>query len=107
MEPQPPSEQKTKEAQPQKVKEKMPCGIRLRLYQEAGSFVRYIGIIRTAASSTPTCLVYNIFRYSQIYKYQSQLLSKRDDCILTTETASHMNRNHHCRVRIALRTLIT
>ena len=40
-----------------------------------GSFVRTIGIARAKASFALTCLVYNIFRYCQINKYQPQLLS--------------------------------
>ena len=40
-----------------------------------GSFVRTIGIVRAAASFALTCLVYNIFRFCQINKYQTQLLS--------------------------------
>lgn len=40
-----------------------------------GSFVRSIGIARASASFALTCLVYNIFRYCQINKYQPQLLS--------------------------------
>ena len=40
-----------------------------------GSFVRAIGIARAKASFALTCLVYNIFRYCQINKYQPQLLS--------------------------------
>lgn len=40
-----------------------------------GSFVRTIGIARAKANFVLTCLVYNIFRYCQINKYQPQLLS--------------------------------
>ena len=40
-----------------------------------GSFVRSIGIVKAAANFALTCLVYNIFRYIQINKYQSLLLS--------------------------------
>ncbi|EFA96636.1 IS5 family transposase [Hoylesella timonensis] len=40
-----------------------------------GSFVRTIGIARAKANFAHTCLVYNIFRYCQINKYQPQLLS--------------------------------
>ncbi len=40
-----------------------------------GSFVRSIGIVRATASFALTSLVYNIFRYCQINKYQPQLLS--------------------------------
>lgn len=40
-----------------------------------GSFVRSIGIVRAKAASAITCLVYNIFRYVQINKFQPQLIS--------------------------------
>ena len=40
-----------------------------------GSFVRSIGIVRAKAATALTCLVYNIFRYVQINKYQPQLIS--------------------------------
>ena len=40
-----------------------------------GSFVRSIGIVRAKASAALTCLVYNIFRYVQINKYQPQLIT--------------------------------
>ena len=40
-----------------------------------GSFVRSIGIVRASANFALTCLIYNIFRYIQINKYQPQLLS--------------------------------
>ena len=40
-----------------------------------GSFVRSIGIIRAKAATALTCLVYNIFRYVQINKYQPQLIA--------------------------------
>lgn len=40
-----------------------------------GSLVRSIGIVRASANFALTCLVYNIFRYCQINKYQPQLLS--------------------------------
>jgi len=40
-----------------------------------GSFVRSIGIIRVKAATALTCLVYNIFRYVQINKYQPQLIA--------------------------------
>ena len=42
-----------------------------------GSFVRSIGIIRAKAATALTCLVYNIFRYVQINKYQPQLIAAR------------------------------
>ena len=40
-----------------------------------GSFFRSIGIIRAKAATALTCLVYNIFRYVQINKYQPQLIA--------------------------------
>jgi len=40
-----------------------------------GSFVRSIGIMRAEASFALTCLVYNMFRYTQIVKYQPQLIT--------------------------------
>ena len=40
-----------------------------------GSFVRSIGIVRAKAATALTCLVYNIFRYVQINKYQPQLIA--------------------------------
>lgn len=40
-----------------------------------GSFVRSIGIIRAKAATALTCLVYNIFRFVQINKYQPQLIA--------------------------------
>ena len=40
-----------------------------------GSFVRSIGIIRAKAATALTCLIYNIFRYAQINKYQPQLIT--------------------------------
>lgn len=40
-----------------------------------GSFVKSIGIVRAAANFALTCLVYNLFRYVQINKYQPQLIS--------------------------------
>lgn len=40
-----------------------------------GSFVRSIGIVRARAASAITCLVYNIFRYVQINKFQPQLIA--------------------------------
>ena len=40
-----------------------------------GSFVRSIGIVRAKAATALTCLVYNIFRYVQINKYQPQLVA--------------------------------
>ena len=40
-----------------------------------GSFVRSIGIVRAKAAAAFTCLVYNIFRYVQINKYQPQLIA--------------------------------
>ena len=40
-----------------------------------GSFVRSIGIVRAKASTALTCLVYNIFRYVQINKYQPQFFA--------------------------------
>lgn len=40
-----------------------------------GSFVRSVGIVRAKAASAITCLVYNIFRYVQINKFQPQLIS--------------------------------
>lgn len=40
-----------------------------------GSFVRSIGITRAKAATALTCLVYNIFRYVQINKYQPQLIA--------------------------------
>lgn len=40
-----------------------------------GSFVRSIGIVRAKAASAITCLVYNIFRYAQINKFQPQLIA--------------------------------
>ena len=40
-----------------------------------GSFVRSIGIVRAKAATALTCLVYNIFRYVQINKYQPQLFA--------------------------------
>lgn len=39
-----------------------------------GSFVRSIGMVRAKAASALTFLVYNIFRYTQIHKYQPQLI---------------------------------
>ncbi len=39
-----------------------------------GSIVRSIGMVRAEANIALTCLVYNIFRYTQIIKYQPQLL---------------------------------
>ena len=36
---------------------------------------RSIGIVRAKASTALTCLVYNIFRYVQINKYQPQLIA--------------------------------
>ena len=40
-----------------------------------GSFVRSIGMMRAEASFALTCLVYNMFRYIQINKYQPQLIT--------------------------------
>ena len=40
-----------------------------------GSFVRSIGFVRANAATALTCLVYNIFRYVQINKYQPQLIA--------------------------------
>lgn len=42
-----------------------------------GAFIRSIGIIRAKAAVALTCLVYNIFRYVQINKYQPQLISSK------------------------------
>jgi len=42
-----------------------------------GSLVRSIGIIRAKAATALTCLVYNIFRYVQINKYQPQLIASK------------------------------
>ena len=42
-----------------------------------GSIVRSIGMLRAAANIALTCLVYNIFRYIQIKKYQPQLISAK------------------------------
>lgn len=41
----------------------------------SGSFVRSIGMIRAKAAIALTCLVYNIFRYVQINRYQPQLIT--------------------------------
>lgn len=40
-----------------------------------GSIVRSIGMVRAEANIALTCLVYNIFRYTQIIKYQPQLIA--------------------------------
>ncbi|MEG1729101.1 MAG: transposase, partial [Bacteroidaceae bacterium] len=40
-----------------------------------GCLVRSIGMMRAEASFALTCLVYNIFRYIQINKYQPQLIT--------------------------------
>jgi len=40
-----------------------------------GSLVRSIGIMRAKAASALTFLVYNIFRYTQICKYQPKLIN--------------------------------
>ncbi len=40
-----------------------------------GSIVRSIGMVRAEANVALTCLVYNVFRYIQITKFQPQLIS--------------------------------